>query len=94
MCPVENSIVSVLTLGEGYHNFHHTFPWDYRAAEFGQYFNLTTWVIDYCAKKGWVYDVKYASPDLIRRHAIKKGDGTHPLYGDLNANNIPISENY
>ena len=94
MSPVENSIVSFLALGEGYHNFHHTFPWDYRAAEFGQYFNLTTWIIDYCAKKGWVYDVKCASPELIKRHSIKKGDGTHPLYGDLNPNNVPISENY
>ena len=27
--PVENMGVSVLALGEGFHNYHHTFPYDY-----------------------------------------------------------------
>ena len=26
--PVENMSVSVLALGEGFHNYHHTFPQD------------------------------------------------------------------
>ncbi|KAJ8978384.1 hypothetical protein NQ317_008025 [Molorchus minor] len=33
--PVENITVSLFAMGEGYHNYHHTFPWDYRAAEIG-----------------------------------------------------------
>ena len=28
--PVENRAVSLLALGEGFHNYHHTFPFDYR----------------------------------------------------------------
>ncbi|XP_065222781.1 acyl-CoA Delta-9 desaturase-like [Planococcus citri] len=94
MSPAENSFVSFFGLGEGWHNYHHTFPWDYRAAEFGQHFNITTSVIDYCTKKGWVYDVKCASQELVKRQAVKKGDGTHPVYGQMNPNDIPVSENY
>lgn len=31
----ENRLVSFFTYGEGYHNYHHVFPWDYSASEFG-----------------------------------------------------------
>jgi len=67
-------------LGEGWHNYHHSFPWDYRAAEFGQYFNLTTMVIDFCEEMGWVWDKKYATPAMVRSRATKRGDGTHWKY--------------
>ena len=81
IAPAENSFVSFFGIGEGWHNYHHTFPWDYRAAEYGQHYNLTTTIIDYCAEKGWVYDIKAASSNLVKNHSIKKGDGTHPVYG-------------
>lgn len=78
--PVENVYVSMFGLGEGWHNYHHSFPWDYRAAEFGQYFNLTTMVIDFCEEMGWVWDKKYATPAMVRSRATKRGDGTHCKY--------------
>merc|ERR1712127_597628 len=31
--PAENIAVAMLTWGEGFHNYHHTFPWDYKPAE-------------------------------------------------------------
>ena len=31
--PAENLFVSLITFGEGWHNFHHTYPKDYRASE-------------------------------------------------------------
>ena len=31
--PSENLFVSLITFGEGWHNFHHTYPKDYRASE-------------------------------------------------------------
>jgi stearoyl-CoA desaturase (delta-9 desaturase) len=31
----ESRLVSILTLGEGWHNWHHAYPWDYAAAELG-----------------------------------------------------------
>lgn len=46
-------LVVILSNGEGYHNYHHTFPWDYKAAELGDHSsNLTTLIIDIFAKLG------------------------------------------
>lgn len=52
---VENGIVSLAALGEGWHNYHHVFPWDYRASELGR-LNISTIFIDTFAKIGWAYD--------------------------------------
>ena len=57
--PVENLSVAIITLGEGWHNYHHVFPWDYKTSEFGTYtFNLSTGFIDFFARIGWAYDRK------------------------------------
>ncbi|KAH8310104.1 hypothetical protein KR067_010616 [Drosophila pandora] len=50
---VEAPIVSLLAMGEGWHNYHHVFPWDYKTGEFGNYsLNITTGFIDFCAWLG------------------------------------------
>lgn len=75
--PAENVWVSIISLGEGWHNYHHVFPWDYKASEFGPYFmNITTRIIDFAAKYGLVYDRKQPSKDLIAIVAKKHGDGS------------------
>lgn len=83
--PVENAMVSVVALGEGWHNYHHVFPWDYKTGELGDYsFNVTTGFIDGFAKLGWAYDRKHVSPEMVRRRANRSGDGTHVWgYGDV-----------
>lgn len=52
----ENKITAFMTQGEGWHNYHHVFPWDYKAAELGSYgFNYTNAFIDFFAKYGkWI----------------------------------------
>ncbi|KAI5756069.1 hypothetical protein M8J77_021776 [Diaphorina citri] len=73
----ENSSVAFLAFGEGWHNYHHTFPWDYKAAELGNYrLNLTTAIIDMFAWIGWAYDLKTASPEMVSRRVARTGDGT------------------
>ncbi|XP_061929496.1 acyl-CoA Delta-9 desaturase isoform X3 [Apis cerana] len=81
---VENTMLSIAALGEGWHNFHHVFPWDYKTGELGNYtFNLTTGFIDTFARFGWAYDRKYVSPAMVRRRAKRSGDGSHIWgYGD------------
>ncbi|XP_034247036.1 stearoyl-CoA desaturase 5-like isoform X2 [Thrips palmi] len=37
LSPTENAFVAYITFGEGWHNYHHVFPWDYKAAELGNY---------------------------------------------------------
>lgn len=60
MYPAENRWVSYVAVGEGWHNWHHKFPYDYAASEFGisAQFNLTKLVIDTFAKLGLVWDRK------------------------------------
>ena len=36
---------SILTLGEGYHNFHHTFQHDYRNGIYWHHFDPTKWIL-------------------------------------------------
>lgn len=72
----------MITLGEGFHNYHHVFPWDYKAAELGNYgTNLTTFLIDCMAKIGWAYDLKTVAPEMIKRRTERTGDGTHYASG-------------
>lgn len=93
-------MVSLVVNGEGWHNYHHTFPWDYRASELGKYgTNLTTAFIDLMAKIGWAYELKSVPPALVQRRAEKTGDGSHPLWGwgdkDLTSEDIKdVIKNY
>lgn len=66
--------------GEGWHNYHHVFPWDYKTSEFGSYTtNFTTAFIDFCAFLGLAYDMKTAPNEMIRKRAAKTGDGSRYL---------------
>lgn len=72
--PAENITVAILSMGEGWHNYHHVFPWDYKAAELGNYkLNITTFWIDMFAKIGWAYDLKEPSKELVRKVIEKHG---------------------
>lgn len=80
--PSENLGVSVMALGEGFHNYHHVFPWDYKTAELGDYTaNLTTAFIDFFARLGWAYDLKTVSMDMIKKRVERTGDGSHNVWG-------------
>ncbi|CAH1100126.1 unnamed protein product [Psylliodes chrysocephalus] len=75
--PRENVFVSTIGYGEGWHNYHHTFPWDYKAAELGNYrMNFTTALLDFMAYLGQAYELKTVSLDMIRRRANRTGDGS------------------
>lgn len=70
--------VSLGALGEGWHNYHHTFPYDYKTSELGKYsLNWSTGFIDAFARLGWAYDCKSVSAGMVRRRALRSGDGTH-----------------
>ncbi|XP_002137841.2 acyl-CoA Delta(11) desaturase-like [Drosophila pseudoobscura] len=71
-----------LRYGEGYHNYHHVFPWDYKGAEMGHYSqDLPTILIRMFARLGWAYDLKSVSMDMVRKRVLRTGDGTHPVWG-------------
>ena len=63
--------------GEGWHNYHHTFPWDYRSGELGGgRSNLIAYVIDWFHAMGWAYDLKSVPTTMIRERARRTGDGS------------------
>jgi len=71
--PAENRLVSVLAMGEGYHNYHHTFPYDYSTSEWGFKLNMTTRFIDSMAALGLAYDLKTASPATVMARSQRTG---------------------
>ncbi|CAG4935565.1 unnamed protein product [Colias eurytheme] len=74
--PRENRFVALVTLGEGWHNYHHVFPFDYKAAEHFDLFNFGTYFIRFFNKIGWAYDLREATPEMINSTAKRLGDGT------------------
>lgn len=73
--------VALMAVGEGWHNYHHAFPWDYRASELGSPLNMTGFIIDMMAKIGQVYDRKEASRTVVKGRALRTGDGSHKEHG-------------
>lgn len=61
--PAENPIVSFLAHGEGWHNWHHKYPFDYAASEYGVHrqYNPTKLFIDICVYMGLASDCKRAT---------------------------------
>ncbi len=59
----DNAVVALLTLGEGYHNFHHTFPADYRNGVRWYQFDPTKWLIWSLSRVGLAYDLRRTTID-------------------------------
>ncbi|XP_059474463.1 acyl-CoA Delta-9 desaturase-like [Neocloeon triangulifer] len=76
--PTENVFVTIYAFGEGWHNFHHVFPWDYSSSEYGpKKNNMTTLFINFFALIGWATDCKTVTKEMAKRRAISSGDGTY-----------------
>ncbi|KAG2021825.1 hypothetical protein GB937_004373 [Aspergillus fischeri] len=66
--PRDHVITALVTLGEGYHNFHHEFPSDYRNAIQWWQYDPTKWMIWIWKQLGLAYDLKQ-----FRYNEIEKG---------------------
>lgn len=62
----DSAFLAVLTLGEGYHNYHHEFQYDYRNGV--QLWNVdpTKWLIWSLSKLGLARNLRRAAPEKIR----------------------------
>jgi stearoyl-CoA desaturase (delta-9 desaturase) len=65
--PRDHFITAFVTLGEGYHNFHHEFPSDYRNALRWFQFDPTKWVIWTFKKVGLASNLKKFPENEIRK---------------------------
>ncbi|XP_071953291.1 stearoyl-CoA desaturase 5-like [Antedon mediterranea] len=71
--PAQNRLVATLSIGEGWHNYHHTFPSDYKAGEFGWKINMTTIFIDTMYMLGQAYDCNETKQQLIDARKLRTG---------------------
>lgn len=81
--PAENYSVSFLTVGEGFHNYHHTFPHDYSTSEFGWKLNITTLFIDIMYYLGQAYDRRTVSKETVLKRKQRTGDGSCQMLMNL-----------
>ncbi|XP_021960553.1 stearoyl-CoA desaturase 4 [Folsomia candida] len=71
----ENKLVALLAIGEGWHNYHHVYPQDYKAAELGAYgLNWSCAFIDLCAYFGLAYDLKTVPHEVVMARVRRTGD--------------------
>ncbi|KAI0058133.1 delta9-fatty acid desaturase [Artomyces pyxidatus] len=72
--PRDHFLTALVTVGEGYHNFHHQFPMDYRNAIKWYQYDPTKWFIWVCSKVGLASHLK-TFPD----NEVAKGQLTMQL---------------
>jgi len=82
----DNWFLALLTFGEGFHNYHHTFPNDYRNGISAMAFDPSKWTIWLMSKIGAATDLKRTSPETIwerRVRAILTYQGSQSTRADL-----------
>lgn len=84
----ENPLVAFLAVGEGWHNYHHVFPWDYATSELGYTLNLTKIFIDFMAFLGLAYDLKTVHPELVKNRKLKTGDGSRLKHVEISEDDL------
>jgi stearoyl-CoA desaturase (Delta-9 desaturase) len=67
----DNPLLALVTYGEGYHNYHHTFQWDYRNGVKWWHFDPTKWLIRACAMVGLTRDLKRCSLAQIEKARLE-----------------------
>ncbi|KIY44080.1 hypothetical protein FISHEDRAFT_52032 [Fistulina hepatica ATCC 64428] len=67
LTPKDHFITAFVTVGEGYHNFHHQFPMDYRNAIKWYQYDPTKWFIWVCANLGLASHLKMFPENEVRK---------------------------
>jgi len=65
--PRDSYIVSIFTFGEGYHNFHHEFPYDYRNGLNWFHYDPGKWIIRTLNVLGLTWNLKRFPSDLFHK---------------------------
>lgn len=69
---VDNFVISLLTFGEGYHNYHHTFSQDYRNGIRWYHFDPTKWLIWTLSKLHLANNLRRVDTILIKKKIIRE----------------------
>ncbi len=68
---VNNFVLALLTFGEGYHNYHHTFSGDYRNGVRWYQFDPPKYLIWVLSKIGLATDLKTMDPLMIKKRLVQ-----------------------
>ena len=73
----DSLVTAIVTLGEGYHNYHHRFPADYRNGIRFFHFDPTKWCVWLLSKVGMASELKRVPAEAIQaaRDAVRAGNG-------------------
>ncbi|KAK7865537.1 hypothetical protein R5R35_010081 [Gryllus longicercus] len=74
--PVDSAFVAKVTIGEGWHNFHHRFPFDYTTSLEHKSYHWSTSIINWASRHGWVWDLRRVTPSAVRQAILISGDGS------------------
>ncbi|KAJ7267429.1 delta 9-fatty acid desaturase protein [Mycena rebaudengoi] len=70
LSPRDHFLSAILTMGEGYHNFHHQFPMDYRNAYLWYQYDPTKWFIAVCKLLGLASNLRVFPSNEIAKGAL------------------------
>jgi len=68
----DNDLIALLTYGEGYHNYHHLFQWDYRNGVRWWQFDPTKWMIASLSWIGVTRNLKRVPEFRIQRAMLQR----------------------
>lgn len=68
----DNDLIALFTYGEGYHNYHHLFSWDYRNGVRWWHIDLTKWWIASWSLLGQARNLRRVPEFKIRRAMIER----------------------
>jgi stearoyl-CoA desaturase (delta-9 desaturase) len=63
----DNGLLSLLTFGEGYHNYHHTFASDYRNGVRWYQWDPTKWLIFAMSRMGLAWNLRRSPVDITHK---------------------------
>ena len=63
----DSMLTALISLGEGYHNFHHRFKWDYRNGIRWYHFDPTKWFVWSLSKVGLARNLRRVARDVIEQ---------------------------
>jgi stearoyl-CoA desaturase (delta-9 desaturase) len=67
----DSGVMAVLAFGEGYHNYHHSFPFDYRNGVKVWQFDPAKWIIFLLSKLGLVRDLRRAPEAAVLKAKVE-----------------------
>jgi stearoyl-CoA desaturase (delta-9 desaturase) len=67
----DSFVTALITLGEGYHNYHHTFPNDYRNGVRAWQFDPTKWIVHALSWIGVTWNLRRVPDEQVLRQRIR-----------------------